>query len=60
MGKNPPAKDAGGAGSRGWEGPLERENDTNSSVLAGKVPGKEEPFRQQSMGSQKSQTGLSD
>ena len=45
--------------SLGWEDPLEREMITHSSVLAWEIPWKEEPSGLQSMGWQKSQTGLS-
>ena len=44
--------------SLGWEDPLEKEMSIHSSILAGKIPGTEEPGGQQSMGSQ-SQTWLS-
>ena len=46
--------------SLGWEDPLEKEMATHSSILAWKIPWMEEPGRLQSMGSQKSQTQLSD
>ena len=39
--------------SLGWEGPLEEGMSTHSSILAGKIPGTEEPDGQQSMGSQR-------
>ena len=42
------------------EDPLEKQMATHSSILAWKVPWTEEPGRLQSMGSQKSQTWLSD
>ena len=42
------------------EDPLEKEMATHSSILAGEIPWTEEPGGLQSMGSQKSQTGLSD
>ena len=40
--------------------PLEKEMATHSSILAQEIPGIEEPGRLQAMGSQKSQTWLSD
>ena len=46
MVKNPPADtgDTGDGGSiLGWEGHLEEEMATHSSVLAGKIPWTEEP-----------------
>ena len=42
--------------SLGWEGPLEKEMATHSSILAWKIPWTEEPGRLQSMGSQESDT----
>ena len=39
--------------SLGWEDPLEKEMATHSSILAWKMPWKEEPGRLQSMGSQR-------
>ena len=36
--------------SLGWEGPLEKEMATHSSILAWKIPWTEEPGRLQSMG----------
>ena len=47
-------------GSLGQEDPLEEEMVTHSSILAWRIPWTEEPGGQQSMGSQKSQTQLSD
>ena len=44
----------------GQEDPLEKEMATHSSILAWKLPWTEEPGGLQSMGSQKSQTRLSD
>ena len=44
----------------GQEDPLEEEMATHSSVLAWRIPWTEEPGGLQSMGSQKSQTRLSD
>ena len=46
--------------SLGWEGPLEKEMATHSSILAWKTPRGGEPGRLQSMGPQKSRTQLSD
>ena len=46
--------------SLGWEDPLEKEMAIHSSTIAWKIPWTEEPGRLQSMGSQKSQTRLSD
>ena len=40
----------------GWEDPLEKEMATHSSILAWKIPRKEEPGRLQSTGSQESDT----
>ena len=39
--------------SLGWEDPLEKEVATHSSVLAWRIPWREEPSRLQSMGSQR-------
>ena len=39
--------------SLGWEDPLEKEMATHSSILAWRVPWREEPGRLQSMGSQR-------
>ena len=44
----------------GWEDSLEKEMATHSSILAWEIPWTEEPGRLQSMGLQKSLTGLSD
>ena len=44
----------------GWEDLLEKEMAIHSSTIAWKIPWTEEPGRLQSMGSQKSQTRLSD
>ena len=56
---NPPAN-AGDAGLiSGWEDPLKKEMTTHSSILAWEIPWTEEPGRLQSMGSQESQTWLS-
>ena len=58
MVKNIPAN-AGNAGSiSGSERPLEKEIATHSSILAWEIPWTEEPGGIQSMGSQKSQTQL--
>ena len=46
--------------SLGWEDPLEKEMATHSSVLAWETPWTEEPSRPESMGSQKSQTQISE
>ena len=42
------------------EDPLKEEMATHSSILAWEIPWTEEPGRLQSMGSQESQTGLSE
>ena len=53
MVKNPPAN-AGDMGSiRGQEDPLEKEMATHSSILAWKIPWREEPVGLQSTGSQR-------
>ena len=39
--------------SLGWEDPLEKEMAIHSSTIAWKIPWTEEPFRVQSMGSQR-------
>ena len=44
----------------GWEDPLEKKMAIHSSVLAWEIPLTEETSGLQSMGSQKSQTGLMD
>ena len=41
--KNPPAMQETSVRSLGWEDPLEREMTTHSSILAWKIPWKEEP-----------------
>ena len=51
--KNPPAMQETQVRSLGWEDPLEKEMATHSSILAWKMPWKEEPGRLQSMGSQR-------
>ena len=43
----------------GWEDLLEEEMATHSSILAWEIPWTQEPGRLQSMGSQKTQTELS-
>ena len=58
--KNPPAKQEMWVQSLGWEDSMEMELATHSSILAWEIPWTEETGRLQSMGSQKSQTGLSD
>ena len=42
--------------SLGWEDPLEKIITTHSSILPWEIPWIEEPYRLQSMGSQKSWT----
>ena len=42
--------------SLGWEDPLEKEMATHSSILARRIPWREEPNRLQSMGLQESDT----
>ena len=46
--------------SLGHEDPLEKDTATHSSILAWRIPWKEEPGRLQSMGSQRSWTRFSD
>ena len=46
--------------SLGWEDPLGEEMATHSSILAWEIPWTEDPGGLPSMGSQKSQTQLSD
>ena len=46
-------------GSLGWEDPLEEGMATHSSILVWRIPWTEEAGGLQSMGSQKSRTGLS-
>ena len=60
MEKNLPAVQEMWVQSLGREDPLEKEMVTLSSILAWRVAWTEEPDGQQSMGSQKSQTQLSD
>jgi len=47
-------------GSMGQKDPLEKRMGTHSSILAWRIPWTEEPGGLQPMGSQKSQTQLSD
>ena len=54
--KSLPAVQETGVQSLGCEGPLEKKVVTNSSILAWKVPWKDEPGKLQSMGSQESDT----
>ena len=58
--KNPPAKQETWVWSLGLEDALEKEMATLSSILAWEIPWTEEPGRLQAIGSQKSQTQLSD
>ena len=62
--KNPPATQKMGqepqAGSLSWEDSLEKEMAAHSSILPWEIPGTEELGGLQSVGSQKSQTQLSD
>ena len=60
MAKNLPANAGDEVGSLGQEDLLEKEMATHSSSLAWKIPRTEGPDGLQSMGSQKSQTRLSD
>ena len=57
-GKNPPAMRETWVQSLGWEDPMEKGTATHSSILAWRIPWKEEPGRLQSMGSQKYTSGL--
>ena len=50
--KNLPAMQEGWVQSLGWEDPLEEEMVTHSSILAWRIPWREEPGGLQSMGSQ--------
>ena len=59
MVKNLPAVQETQVWSLGWEGPLEKEMATHSSILAWEIPWTEESGRLQSMKSQRSQTWLS-
>ena len=58
--KNAPAMQETWIRLLGWEDPLEKEMASDSSILAWRIPWTEEPGELQSMGSQKSQTRLSD
>ena len=58
--KNPPSMHEMRVQFLGQEGPLEKEMVTHSTILAWEIPCREEPGGLQSMGSQKSQAGLSD
>ena len=51
--KNPPAKQESWVRSLGWEGGLEEEMATHSSILAQEIPWTEESGKLQSMGSQR-------
>ena len=53
MVKNLPAMQETQAGSLGREDPLEKQMATHSSILAWRIPWKEEPGRLQSMGLQR-------
>jgi len=53
MVKNLPAIQETRVLSLGWEGPLEKEMATHSSILPWKIPWTEEPGRLQSMGWQR-------
>ena len=57
--KNLPAMQETQVQSLGQEDPLEKEMAIHSSILAWEIPWTEEPSGLQSMGSQKSQTQLS-
>ena len=57
---NLPAKQKTPIQSLGQEDPLEKEMAIHSSILAWRIPWTEEPGGLQSMGSQKSQTQVSD
>ena len=60
MVKNPPVMQDTWIQSLDQEDPLEEETANHSSILAWEIPWTEEPGGLQSMGSQKSQTRLSD
>ena len=51
--KRLPGMQETGVRSLGWEDPLEKEMATHSSILAWRIPWREEPGRLQSMGSQR-------
>ena len=59
MVKNLPAKHETWVQSLGWEHPLEKEMATHSSILAWNIPWTEKSSGLQPMGSQRSQTRLS-
>ena len=50
MVKDPPARQETWVQSLGWEDPLEKEMATHSSILAWRIPWKEDPRRLQSLG----------
>ena len=54
MVKNLPASWETQLQSLGWEDPLEKDMATDSSILAWRIPQREEPGGLQSMGSQRS------
>ena len=54
--KNPSAIQETWVWSLGWEGPLEKEMATHSSILTWRIPWTEEPGGLQTMGLQKSDT----
>ena len=58
--KNLPAMQETWVQSLGWEDPLKKRMTTHSGILAWRIPWTEELGGLQSMGSQKSGTGLSD
>ena len=60
MVKNLPVRQETWVRSLGWEDPLEKEMATHSSIFAWRIPWTEEPGRLRFLGSQKSQTQLSD
>ena len=53
MVKNPPAMEETRVQSLGWEDPLEKGMAAVSSILAWRIPWREEPGGLQSMGSQR-------
>ena len=56
LGDSPPAMQEIRVRSLGWEDALEKGTATHSSILAWRIPWTEEPGRQLSMGSQRSDT----
>ena len=58
--KNLPANAGDVSSISGWEDSLEKKMATHSSILAWEISWTKEPGRLQSLGSQKSQTRLSD